>query len=81
MTGLLIKQEIENFKMTELEKAEEVFRLTQEALDSVKSLGNQVRKLTHEKHMRGHFVKALDQIEIELVGARAHLSRVKIIGR
>ena len=67
--------------MNELEKAQEALRLTQEAFDAVKSLGNQVRKLTHEKQMRGHFVKALDQLEIELVIARSYLSRVEILSK
>ena len=67
--------------MNELEKAKEVYRLTKEAFDQVNSLGNQVRKLTHEKHMRGHWRQALDQLDIELGGAMAYLRRVEILGK
>ena len=67
--------------MTELEIAKRRVELAKDALDFVKDAANQERKLTHEKHVNGHYTKAMQELESILFGAQAYLKRLEILGR
>jgi hypothetical protein len=67
--------------MTALEIAKRRVELAKDALDFVKDAANQDRKLTHEKHINGHYTKALQELESVLNGAQAYLKRVEVLGR
>jgi hypothetical protein len=67
--------------MTDLERAQQIIILTEHAIFNVKFAAEEERKLTHAKHIDQYYTEALDRLEVKLVGARAYLSRVEIIGR
>lgn len=48
--------------MTDLEKAQERVRLATEALDFVKNASNHDRKLSTDRHMNGHYHRAIDEL-------------------
>ena len=66
--------------MTDLEKAQERVRIATEALEFVKTAANHDRKLSHDKHMNGHYHKALDELNRVVETELAMLKRVETIG-
>lgn len=67
--------------MTELEKAQKRLQLVNDAIEFVRDCGNQDRKLGHDKHMEGHYTKALQQLDIYRSSAEVFLKRVETVGR
>lgn len=67
--------------MIALEKAQERLRLINEAIDKVRHCGNQDRKVSGDKHMDGHYVKALQQLDILRTGAEVQLKRAETVGQ
>jgi hypothetical protein len=66
--------------VTELEKAQKSLDLVEHAIFNVKFAANEERKITHAKHIDTYYIEALDRLGVKLVGARAYLSRVQILG-
>ena len=67
--------------MTELDKAQKRISIAQEMFDLVKHMANEERKVSCEKHIRSHYTKALEQIDVELTSARGYLSRVEHLSK
>ena len=49
--------------MNNLEKAHEVLTTAQKAIDDLTHAANHERKVLGDKHMNGHYVKALQELE------------------
>ena len=68
-------------KMTALELAQKRMLLTEHAIFNVKFSAEEERKLTHSKHIDHYYVEAMERLNVKLVGDRAYLSRVEILGK
>lgn len=67
--------------MTDLEKVQERLDNAKEAFEFVQLAANTDRKLSHDKHMNGHYTKALDELRRVVEAESAMLVRIKAIGR
>ena len=67
--------------MTDLEKVQQRLTNAKEALEFVQLAANADRKLSHDKHMNGHYSKAIDELSRVVATEQAMLVRVKTLGR
>ena len=67
--------------MTESEKAQRRLYLIEHAIQIIKVVAEEERKITHDKHIDPYYQEALDRLEVKLTGARAYAFRVQTIGR
>lgn len=62
---------------TDLEKITERVRIAKEAFDGLQHAANQDRKLSKDKHMNGHYTKALDELNRVISSETALLERAQ----
>jgi hypothetical protein len=67
--------------MTPLELAQQSLAYTEHAIFNVTFAANEERKMLHTKHINQFYTEALDRLQVKLVGDRAYLSRVEILGK
>ena len=67
--------------MTELEKFEQRLAALNEAIEAVRHAASVDRKMSHDKHLSGHFTKALTELESLKTSVNAHKIRFETIGR
>ena len=67
--------------MTDLEKLEARIEATEAAILATRTAANTDRKLSHDKHMNGHFTKALTELSDIHTGLKSQQVRLRAIGR
>lgn len=63
--------------MTDLEKAQEALATAQRAIDAVALAGNHDRKTLGQNNMNGHYVKALQELEMVKQHAKNLIQRAE----
>lgn len=67
--------------MTETEKLQERLQAINEAIMATQHASSVDRKLSHDKHYSGHFMKALTELNTLKTGLEALIKRHETVGR
>lgn len=65
--------------MNELERAKKKLELVNDAIEFLKDCGNQDRKVGGDKHMDGHYTKALQQLDVYRSRAEVMVHRIEAL--
>ena len=65
----------------DLQQAEQLVERLELEIQEVKKDAAKIQRITHERHFRKEFVTRLDELDLELTGARIALMRLQIIKR
>ncbi len=67
--------------MTDLEKLSQRIEAVEQAIIVVQHAANIDRKMSHDKHMNGHFTKALTELDSIRTGLKTLKIRMETVGR
>jgi hypothetical protein len=67
--------------MTDIEKLEARIKATEAAILATRTAANLDRKMSHDKHMNGHFTKALTELSDIHTGLCSLRIRMQAVGR
>ena len=59
----------------DLEKAKRLLELTEAAIENIKALSAEERRLLHQRNANSSYTKILDILDLELTGCRARVYR------
>lgn len=68
-------------QMTEIEKLNERLESIEQAITATQHAASVDRKLSHDKHLSGHFTKALTELTTLKTGLQALIKRYETVGK
>lgn len=59
----------------DLEKAKRLLELTEAAIETIKAMSAEERRILHQRHAKPSYIKILDILDLELTECRARVHR------